>query len=333
VRNYEHLNIKEREQLFGWKKEGFSLREIAAKLLRNVSTISRELKRNSRYGRSYLPCVAEERARRIGTKQRYKAPLKEPAIFLYVREHLRPPFFWTPEMISMHIGFDIKGASIDPETIYRYIYSKAARRYKLWRFLPCGRAKRMKKLGRKVRNKGKIPGAVSIDVRPKTVLRRKQIGHWETDNVEGIRSSRPALSVTVERVTRFHLITKVSNQTAIVKSDALIERLRVFPTDLRRTITQDNGRENYAHENTRLALGTDMFFCHAYHSWEKGTVENRNRVIRRFFPKGTDFTYVPQEEVLVVENILNNMPMKCLGKRTPYEKMQQLVSKLNQFKP
>jgi IS30 family transposase len=319
---FKHLSLEEREKLFLWNETGVSFREIGRRLKRDHKTISYEIEQNTKYGRKYLPCIAQRRAERVSLKQRYQAPLKGPEIFLYVREKLR--CFWTPDMISGRIGIDTKGSSIDGETIYRYIYSK-----KLWRYLPTGRRKRMKKLGRKIRNKGKVPNAVSIDLRSKVAGRRKQPGHWETDNIEGPRSSRPALSVTVERAVRFHVVSKIPNQTASVKSKALVERLSMFPGRVLRSITQDNGKENYSHEVTGKILGTKMYFCHPYHSWEKGTVENRNKALRRFFPKGTDFTYVSEEEVKAVENILNNQPMRCLGYLKPYEKMQKVLSLVN----
>lgn len=332
IRKFKHLSLLEREILYGGLKESKSLRDIAKDLKRSHTSLSRELKNGTKYGRVYLPCLAQKRAERVGHNQRWKAPLKEAAIFLYVREHLRAPFFWTPEIISGRIGLDIMGAVVCVETIYRYIYSCSARKDKLWRYLPSGRKKRRKKTGRKVHNRGKVPNALSIDLRPKYILRRKQVGHWETDNVEGIRKSKPALSVLVERTLRLVFISRVVNQTAAVKTQALARRLKPLPEQLRLSITQDNGRENYGHQETRRALGTAMYFCHAYHSWEKGSVENRNRVIRRFFPKGTDFSRVKEEEVTEVERIINSMPMKCLGNRTPYEKMDQLLLKLNQIR-
>lgn len=184
----------------------------------------------------------------------------------------------------------------------------------------------MRKRGRGVRNKGKVPNAVSIDVRPKSVSKRKEVGHWETDNMEGPRFARPALSVSVERVFRLTLITKMPKSTSEEKTKALVKRLNNVPKDLRLSLTCDNGKENYGHESTKVALGMEMYFCHAYHSWEKGTVENRNRKARRFFPKGTDFTYVTGREVRAVERIINNTPMKCLGYLTPYEKMSQYLN-------
>lgn len=304
------------------------MREVGRLTGRSHSTLSRELKRNTTYGREYLPCLAQKRAERVGHNQRWKAPLKEAGTFLYVREHLRAPFFWTPETISGRIGLDLKGATVCPETIYGYVHSPLARRDKLWQYLPSKRKKRRQRTGRKVHNRGKVPNALSIELRPKRVLSRKEAGHWETDNVEGLRPSKPALSVLVERTLRLVLISRVVDQTAAVKTRSLARRLKPLPKELRLSITQDNGKENYGHQETEKALGTRMYFCHAYHSWEKGSVENRNRVIRRFFPKGTDFAQVREEEITKVERIINSMPMKCLGNRTPYERMDQLLLKL-----
>ena len=325
---YKHLNIVEREMIHAWKESGVSLREIAIKLGRDVSTISRELGKNTKYGKPYVPCYAQRRADRVGERQRYKAPLKGPAIFLYVRQHLRSPYFWTPEMISGRIGRDIKGASINTETIYRYIYSRKNRKDALWQHLPCGRKKRMKKHGRKVHNKGRVPNSKSIDIRPKSVDKRRIPGHWETDNIQGIRTSRPALSVLTDRSFRTVMISKVPNQTAEEKTKAVVGRLKDKPQELLKSITTDNGKENYGHEEVSKTLGLEMYFCHAYHSWEKGTVENRNKQIRRFLPKGTDSTHVTKHQIQAVERVINNMPLKCLGYLTPYEKMDAYLEKI-----
>lgn len=330
---FKHLSLEEREKLYAWKEKGLSLRKIAKKLDRPHSTLVRELKRNTKYGKEYLPCVAQARAKRVGDNQRYKAPLKSPEVFLYVREHLRSPHFWTPEMISGRISLDIKGTSISTETIYQYIYNPKNRKYKLWEKLPSGRKKRRKKLGRKVQKNSRIPHAVSIDLRPKSANNRTKLGHWETDNVESPRASRPALSVCVERKIRFISISKVKNKTALEKTKSLIKTFSKLPPPLKQSITLDNGSENTSHIKIAQILGTKMYFCHPYHSWEKGSVENRNRVIRRFFPKGTDFSLVTLEQLKFVETVINNMPLKVLKFKKPSEKMQQLEFKLNQIKP
>jgi len=328
--SFKHLSLEEREILAIELAGGSSLRYVAKKLGRSHASLSRELRRNTKYGKTYMPCIAQKRAVRIGNKQRFKAPLKDPQIFLYVRQHLRYPHFWTPQMISGRISTDIKGASISVETIYQHIYKPSNRKSKLWECLPCGRKKRKPKKGRSVRNNAKIPNALSIDIRPKSIATRKTYGHWETDNLEGPKTSKPALSVSVERLTRFVSIRKVKNKSADEKLKALNTSLSKLPQPLRLSITQDNGSENTNHTLVKQTLGTQMFFCHPYHSWEKGSVENRNKIIRRFFPKGTDFTHVTTHQIQFVENVLNNMPLKCLNFKKPCEIMSKVEKRLNQ---
>lgn len=330
--SFKHLNLEEREVLYGLLKEGLSLRSIANKLGRHHSTLSRELKTNARPlignktgQRDYLPCKAQEKVVRRASRQRTKAPLKNPLVFTYVREHLRDPYNWTPEQIANRLPLDNPGYLIDDETIYRYIYSKRAAWYKLWELLPQARKKRMKKEGRRVHREGKIPFATSIDQRPKEVEERTQPGHWETDNVIGKQTDQTALSVTVERVVRFTLLTKLADRGARAKTEALKRRLQKIPKELRLTLTTDNGKENSYHQEITRDLGIQVFFCHAYHSWEKGTVENTNGRLRRYLPKGIGLDTVTPRQIQALEEKLNNTPRKCLGYLTPKEALSKLL--------
>lgn len=328
MRKYTHLTLEEREKMFAWMEMGFSFREISELLGRNHTTLSRERKRNTRYGKAYVPCLAQRRYERISEKQRYLAPLKGPEVFLFARERLR--LGWSPEIIAGRLGYETRGRlTITAECIYQYVYSNKARGYKLWQYLPCGRKKRMKRLGRKVRNNGKAPNAISISKRAKYIDKRRQVGHWETDNMEGSKTSKPALSVTLERAIRYVVLAKVNDQTKVEKTRVLVERMDPLPPVLRRTMTMDNGKENYGHGEVSDQLGIKTYFCHAYTSFEKGSVERRIKDIRRFIPKGTSLTRVSKERIKQVEEWSNNKPMKCLSFMTPNEKMQQLVSKLN----
>ena len=325
---YKHLTLEEREKFFAWKEKGLSLRKIAEKLNRKHSTLSRELKRNEKHEKEYLPCHAQKRYERVGTKQRYQAPLKGPETFLFVREKLR--LGWSPQIISGRIQYETSGRlTISTECIYQYIYSKKAKQYKLWVHLTSGRKKRMCKNGRKVKNRGKVPNAVSISKRPKYIYKRKQGGHWETDNMEGSKSSKTALSVSIERVTRYTRITKIPNQTKAEKTKAVISEIQVFPQAMRKTLTMDNGKENYGHREIASALDVKAYFCHAYTSQEKGSVERRIKDIRRFIPKGTPIHHVSSKRIKQIEWWINNKPMACLNYATPYEKMNQLISKLD----
>lgn len=328
---YKHLNITEREILVIRQSQGISLRKIAKELGRNQSSLTRELHRNIKYGNEYfgnkyLPCRAQILAEKRCIKQRTKAPLKETLIWLYVREHLRKPYFWTPEEISKRLPLEYKGKYICTESIYQYIYSKQGRKYKFWQLLPNARKHRMKKLGRRIQKdrNGKIPGSISIEKRPKYIEKRKQFGHWETDNVIGKNTDDTALSVTVERSTRFTILSKVQ-RSASSKTYNLVNMLLNYPQDLRRTMTTDNGAENSYHFQITTLTGMKVFFCHAYHSWEKGTVENMNGRIRRFIPKGISINQIPDEYIKELENMLNNTPRKCLGYLTPNEKMNILL--------
>ena len=331
---YKHLSLEEREKLYFLKGQGLSLRDIGKILGRKHSSLSRELRRNKtglgKESREYLifeyiPCKAQIKADKRAIKQRIKAPLKETLIWLFVREHLREPFNWTPEEISGRLPKIHGGKSICTEAIYQYIYSKKAKRCKLWELLPNARKHRMKKLGRKVQRSGKIPGSISIDLRPKVVGRRKQFGHWETDNIIGKNTDDSALSVSVERVTRYTILTKLNNRSAQTKTDTLVKRLLRFTVQSRRTLTADNGKENSYHNQITVQTTMKVFFCHAYHSWEKGTVENTNQRIRRFIPKGLSMDQISEEYIKQLEYKLNNSPRKCLNYLTPQEKMNILA--------
>ena len=326
---YHHLSLEERERLFALKERGISLRSIAKELGRSQSSLTRELKRNIKYGNeyfgnTYLPCKAQRLADKVACHQRSKAPLKTPLIFLYVRKHLRPPFSWTPEKIAGRLPLDYPGYSIHQETIYRYIYHPHNKQYKLWQCLPHARKKRMKKAGRTVKRDSKLLGVISIDLRPDEVSERVTTGHWETDNIIGKVKDKTALSTTVERVTRYTIVSKLADRSATTKAKTVKSRLKAFPSDLRRSLTVDNGSEN-AKFTTLTKL--PIYACHAYHSWEKGTNENTNGRIRRVIPKGISIDSISEETIAALEYHLNHTPRKCLGYLKPYERMNLALEK------
>ena len=329
MHSYKHLSLEEREKFFAFKEQGLSLREIGRRLGRSHTTFVREPKRNAKYGAEYIPCRAQRVADRVAKKQRYKAPLKNPTVFLYVRKHLREPFGWSPETIAGTLSLDHPKESIHHETIYRYIYSQKfkTRGMKLWQYLTYQRKRRMKKGGRSVHRSGKIPGSISIDLRPEIVNTRSRGGDWESDNLGGRVTDKTALSVTIERVARLTLLSKLKDKKAVTKRKALTQRLSKYPKELRLTLTEDNGVENTQHKQLSTDLEMDVFFCHAYHSWEKGGVENMNQRLRikRYIPKGTSIDSLTNSQIKQIERRLNSTPRKCLGYLTPYEKIEQLL--------
>jgi len=328
--NYHHLTLEERERLALLLSQNYSLRSIAKVLNRRHQTLSRELKRNRRAGTEYLPCKAHGRAVKRAIRQRTKAPLKNPETYLYVREKLRNDD-WSPEIISGRIEIDKPHLYICHETIYQYIFGKG-KRHKLWKYLEQHHKKRRIKSGRKVKKQyysSKIPGAVSIDLRLKRANNRSQIGHLETDLMEGKKSQKTSLSVLVDRKSRHTNLGKVNNKTAYEKQRVLtfqlksLESLKRSNKPIVRSITGDNGSENTNHQKISKDFGIKYYFCHPYHSWEKGTVENTIKRIRRYIPKGSSIKKLSNTQIQWVENRMNNRPMKVLNYLTPNEVMEQ----------
>jgi IS30 family transposase len=339
---YNHLNLDERVKIYTLKREGVTLRNIAKQINRDTGTISRELKRNkSRCDMEYFPTKAEENSIKKSVRQRTKAPLKNHEIYLYVKEKLREEK-WSPEEISGRIKIDKPRLSICPETIYQYIYGKG-KIHKLWKHLTERHNHRKKKNGRRARrgkSSSKIPNAVSILERPKSINKRKTEGHIETDLMEGVRREKQVVSVEVFRKTRYLQLTKIPNKKAETKRNILTKKLKVVQSlqkstsPIVKSITGDNGVENTDHVKISSTLGSHFFFCQPYHSWEKGTVENTIKRIRRFVPKGTPLSQFNEIQIQWLENKMNNTPRKCLDYLTPNEAFEKEVNryKFRKFK-
>ena len=331
---YNHLNLDERVKIYALKREGETLQNIAKQINRNVGTISRELKRNkSRCDMEYFPTKANKNSIKKSVRQRTKAPLKNHETYLYVKEKLREEK-WSPEEISGRIKIDKPGASICPETIYQYIYGKG-RIHKLWEHLTERHNRRRKKNGRSVtkgKSSSRIPGAVSILDRPKNINKRKIEGHIETDLMEGVRREKQVVSVEVFRKSRYLQLTKMPNKKAKIKKKILTKKLKVVQSlekstcPIVKSITGDNGIENTDHLKISSTLGTKFFFCQPYHSWEKGTVENTIKRVRRFIPKGTPLSQFDEWQIQWLENKMNNTPRKCLNYLTPNEAFEKEVN-------
>jgi IS30 family transposase len=317
--------LPEREILYAQLEKGLSLRAISCLLRRSHSTLSRELRRNKRPNGTYFPCIAEVYAKERLQRQHKQAALKSKVIYVYVEEHIKMK--WSPEQIVGRLRLEAPSLRLCHETIYRFIYHPAQKDKRLWEYLTHARTRRMVKGGRRVylRLARAFFGAPSIEKRPDAVFKRDVVGHWETDNLIGKISDKAAISTTVERKTRYTILTKLADKSAQEKYFALVSRLREFPGQMRRTLTTDNGSENMKYAQISRDLEVSMFFCHAYASWEKGSVENMNKRIRRFIPKGTSIDALTKDQVAETEYYLNNTPRKCLGYKTPEETLQEAL--------
>lgn len=321
-KKHGHLSIGERETIGIMLAQGKSYREIGKAMERHHTTISREIKNNAPpiHKGYYLAHKAHARAteRRIETHKRPR--LKNEQIRKYVVKMIKKG--WSPEQISGRITEAHPGLMIGYEAIYQYIYENQPQ---LIPYLARSHRKRFPRGHSRKHCRSHIPSRKPIEQRPKEAEERKVIGHWEGDAVVS-KQSRAALQVTTERKTRFVRITKLSRKTSSKAMKAIIRQLKKYPPLLRSTVTLDNGSENTEHERVTAAIGARTFFCAPFHSWEKGTVENTIGLIRRFFPKKTDFNHISYYAVKRVEQLLNNRPRKCLNYATPNEALSGAIA-------
>jgi len=324
-KQYNHLTMTERELIAKMYWEGEGVNEIARILNRNKGTISRELKRNSSSEyHCYTPCRAQQRSddRRKAASRRPR--LKHEGIRQYIREKLL--LGWTPELIAGRLALDHPKCLISHEAIYQYIYHpKTPDREGLIACLRRAHRKRKQKSMCRKERKTKIPNRVSIEARPKSVAYRRTYGHWETDSLIS-RKSLIALNSLTERKSRLLFLTKIQRKGSEDTKKAIIRRLLTLPTHMRRTLTLDNGTENAQHEDITAVLGMKCYFTHPYSSWERGTNEHINGLIRWYLPKGTDLAKISNEQIAMIESLINNRPRKCLGFKTPLEVASSCVA-------
>lgn len=324
----KRLNLNERIQIEIQYSQGRNLVEIAKHLGngRNKSTISREIDGRPRKGRGKYKayeanCRAVERESHRGKRYR----LKNEVIRKYVSEKMK--LGWTPEQIEMRIGKELgKKYSISYEAIYQFVYSQVHRggngKVKegcedLRPFLARRHARRQKKGFRKSQKAERVM-LPSIDDRPKIVEKRKEIGHFEGDTIIS-RESKSRLKTLNERSCGVVIIGKTKDGTTEECNRVVLERMTEFPEEYRKTLTQDRGTENFDYKSLEAGLNISCYFAHAYCSQERGSNENLNGLIRRYFPKGTDFSKITDAEIMRVERLLNNRPRKRFGGLTPCE--------------
>jgi IS30 family transposase len=313
-KTYKQLTAAERDEIAIFMARGFNLSNIAIMLGRDRSTISREIRRNgaAKYKR-YTPHAAEARSKLRKSAANTHPRLKNLFIRDYVHQKIKDG--WTPEIIAGTLKKEHPENSISHEAIYQYIYADAL---ELKKHLPRHYRVRRKRKAKKTGSVENIPGRVGIDLRPEKINDRSEFGHWESDSMVS-RQSHVALVVQLERVSRYVKIKKVIANKSEPVSCAIIQNLTDIDTLLRKSITYDNGKENVKHQDVNQALGISSYFCNAYRSWEKGSIEQIIGLIRRYLPKKTDFAKVPKPHIKYIENQLNSRPRKCLNFATPYD--------------
>jgi transposase, IS30 family len=317
--NKHHINAAERDQIGILISSGVTQREIARKLGRSSSSINYEIHVNSRNG-VYQPILANLLSRKRNLISQSQHARKDPGIFYYVTDKLRCG--WSPEQIAGRLKKHNHGKTIIcPETIYHYIYSPEGRKENLKEYLARAHKKRYPKHSRKSYRRG-IPNRVNISLRSKSVNQRKVFGHWEADVVEG-KGHHMGIQTLLERKTRYYQARLLKNIDSEYGVKAQKKLLLKFPPKARKSVTFDNGRENYNHDQLKRDLHLKTYFCDAYAAWQKGSNENHNGILRRYIPKKTDLSILPQWELDLIIEEINNKPRKCLKYQTAKEAFNQ----------
>lgn len=331
TKKYKQLSQKERDRIFLLKQKGKSNTDIAKILGRDKSTIGRELARNEhKKFKLYLPDTAQRKAnkrKKQGRKKNYI--LKDNELKEYIFSKLT--IGWSPELIAGRAKQEI-GKSYSYESVYQYIYSLTGRKENLRIYLRRAHRIRRKKNGRKHR-KGKIPKRIDISLRPKNIEKRRQFGHWEGDSVL-YKGHSQNLSTNTERKSRYTIIARPKSKSAEERTMIIGGRFKDLPSEAKRTMTLDNGLEFADHESITEKTGMKIYFAKPYSSWQRGTNENRNGLIRWFIPKDTDLNTLTDKDLKTIQDLINNRPMKCLNFKTPTEvfnfEMNKLKLKCNQ---
>lgn len=312
--SHTQLTLKERFKIETLLEAGWLQKDVASHIGRNESTVSREISRIA--GEKYEAQKAHVRSRktRKKAKRKTKKLLVDEIIHAYVEEKLTKEY-WSPEQIAGRLRKDF-GLIICHETIYQFIYEEK----KEWKkYLRQKKGKYRRRHGTKKREKEREEAKKQrIDMRPTIVAERSRIGDWEGDTIVGGEKTT-AILTHVERKSGFLLADLLKRKTASSVKEKAVERFKDIPEDKKHTITYDNGTEFSEHEFIERETNMNIYFAYPYHSWERGTNENTNGLLRQFFPKKSMFATLTQEVVDLTVDLINNRPRKRLGYLTPCE--------------
>jgi transposase, IS30 family len=311
---YKHLSQAERYQIHALMKAGHDQSQIAKLLDRHKSTISRELSRNTG-SRGYRPKQACEMSADRAQNSR-NASTVAPWVKEQANALLRVQ--WSPEQIASQLP-------ISHETVYQHVYADKAQGGALWKNLRCQKQKRKRYAGGRER-RGQIPNRRPLSDRPLHIEARKQVGHWECDTVIGA-NHKGAVVTMVERKSGYAVMAKVTNKTSALVSSAIVDKLQPLAARVK-TLTFDNGKEFAGHAYIDEQLQSTAYFARPFASWERGSNENLNGLLRQYVPKKRAMSTVTDKEIRMIQNRLNNRPRKRLGFKTPAEVFHQSLKRV-----
>lgn len=316
---YQHITLEERIKIEVLRKEGYSKNEIAERLGRHRSTIGRELERNFEgVGGMYRAKQAQRRKKIVRAKANASLKKLIPGNILSGYVDKKIASFWSPEQIAGRLKQKHQGKTIiSHETIYRYIYRN---RRDLLSFLRHGHKRHYRRRhGTKLREKRREEAKKKrIDSRPEIVEKRSRVGDWEGDTIVGKEKTKHILT-HVDRKSGVLLADKLDNATADNTRKITTRRFKKIAKKNYLTITYDNGVQFSEHETLERDLNIKIYFAFPYHSWERGTNENTNGLLRQFIPKGSPFQHVTQQKLDHYVKLINTRPRKRHGYLTPLE--------------
>lgn len=311
--SYHHFNIIERTKIETLVKLNYSARSIAKELGRHHSNISKELKRagNGNYSAEEAQVDYQLQRTNCGSKGKYTPKLAKTII-------KKLKLTWSPEQIANTICKD----QVSFKTIYNWLYKR-----KLMIGLSCLRHKGK---SRKAADKrGKFAIGIAISERPADVETRETFGHWELDTMVSSRGkSKGCLATFIERKTRLYTALKIPDRSAVSMKSAIEQLLGILPKDSVQSFTTDRGKEFACHADINAKYEIPVYFADPYSSWQRGSNENANGLLREFYPKKTDLALIDQKELIHNLTLINTRPRKCLGWKTTVEAFLHEVSHL-----
>ena len=323
--HYHHLSISEREKILVLRTEGKSLRTISEEIRRSVSTVSREVKRNSLSNQRYSAVEAQRKYRKRRKKCRRHKLLSNPRLKeIVIRLFLE--LQWSPEQISNRLLHEKSRFTLSYSTIYRAIHAglfdtpeqrrSGGNRGVVRKLRHRGKPRRRKGLAE---TRGKIVISNRIQERPKEAENRQVIGHWEADTLAGRTGSACLVTIT-DRCSRYLLAVEVTKKYSASVADEMIALLSALSKKKRRTITPDRGKEFSRHASVTKALdGLQFYFPDPHAPWQRGTNENTNGLLREYLPKSFDIALFSESDIADFINKLNFRPRKCLNWKSPHE--------------
>ncbi len=320
---YQHISEHERHKIEGFVAAGLGVREIARALGRSPSSVSDELRRHPGYGGRYSAKIAQKETEAARVAANQSVHLKLPTgSRLAQRVEAKLRRYESPEQIAGTLRLLRRKRTVSHETIYRFIFRE---RKDLAVFLRSRKGKYRRRHGTAKRQQDRVRQAKrGIAERPAVIERRRQLGHWEGDTVLGAEKTVRILT-HVERKSGFLYMEKLDATSAELVGRKTVKRFLKLPRRLRRSVTYDNGVEFADHERTERDTKMTVYFARPYHSWERGTNENTNGLIRQFFPKKMALRDVTQKELDRVAKLLNTRPRKRHGYRTPEDVLKGSV--------